>query len=76
MDFVLKQLWLDEDEDGATTGGDVIRRQEHNVCERRRRNNIRHGFESLQSSIPHATMKLSKMEILRTGTVSILFCFV
>lgn len=46
------------------------RRVVHNVCERRRRENIRDGFDGLQSRLPHelrTNPRISKQDILEAG---------
>lgn len=51
----------------GSSGGYSTRRVIHNICERKRRENIRDGFDQLQNRLPaHMTNnpKLSKMEIL------------
>lgn len=51
----------------STAGGYSTRRVIHNICERKRRENIRDGFSQLQNRLPpHLAnnSKLSKMEIL------------
>lgn len=46
---------------------DDSKRLEHNFCERRRRENIKAGFQGLQAAMTSSAVKLSKMEILRSG---------
>lgn len=45
----------------------VSRRHVHNVCERKRRDHIRNGFQLLHDRLPAKDERLSKMEILRSA---------
>jgi hypothetical protein len=45
------------------------RRHTHNICERKRREHIKEGFEELQKRLPKksSTFKMSKLDVLKTS---------